>query len=279
MKLPLPLTLVFFLHLLTAAPIPSKYRSILSSDYLYYASAACQPSRRITFTSKPNTPPKTLSNPHYSSHQLFSPSSSSASAYRAAEQALNNLPRTPPKQLERNQALSAKVPLESSYLLSLANTATTLEQQDRVRTISATDALAAKPTSALPYLRKEDAKRYWATLRSGSSSGEIEGHDEIVASDRLIVPESTRMYADGFGTEGFCSREPIRTYSDILVVGIVVLALVAMVAWEAAERIGDMFVPLSLHLLPILTKVDNICVYKFCGIRQKTTLRQSLLRR
>jgi hypothetical protein len=217
MKLPLPLTVVSFLHLLIAAPIPSKYRNILSTDYLYFASATCQPSRRITSTSKPNTPPKTLSYPHFPSHQLLSPSSSSVLAHRAAEQTFNNAPRTPPKHLKQSQALSAKVPLESSYLLSPATTATVLEQQDWLpKTISATDALAAKPTSALPYLQKEDAKRYWATLPSGSSSGEIEGHDEIVASDRLVVPGSTRICADGFAIEGFYSREPIRSHSDII---------------------------------------------------------------
>jgi hypothetical protein len=273
MKLLLAPTLVFFLHLLTAAPIPSKCTNTPPIDYLYYASAACQPSQRTTFTSKPNTPLRTPSSPHFPSHQLFSPPSSSAFAHRAAEQAFNNAPITPPKHLERSQALSAKVPLESSYLLSLANTATLLEQDRLPQTISATDALAAKPTSALPYLRKEDAKIYWATLRSGSSSGEIEGHDGMVASDRLVVLGGTRIYADGFAIEGSYSREPIRGHSDILVVGIVVLFLVAAVAWEAAEIIGDMFVPIFLHLLFTLNRVDNMCVYKFCGIRQKTTLR------
>jgi hypothetical protein len=280
MKLPLPLALASFLHLLIAAPIPSKYGDILSVDYLHYASAACQPSQRITFTSKPNSLPNAFSNPHFSSHQLFSPSSSSAFAHLTAEQAFNNAPITSPKHLERSQALSAKVPLESSYLLSLANTATILEQQDRLpKTISTTDALAAKPTSALPYLRKEDAKSYLATLCSGSLSGEIEGHDEIVASDRLVIPRSTRICASGFAIEGFFSSEPTRSYSDILVVGIVVVFLVAVVAWEATEIIGVMFVPFSFHLLFTLNRVDKICVYKFCGILQKTTLRQSLLRR
>jgi len=262
--LPLPLTLVFFLHLLTAALISSKYRNILPTDRLYHASVACQPSQRITFTSKTNTPQKTLSNPHFSSRQLLSPFSSSAFAHRAAEQAFNNAPRTPPKHLERSQALSATV----------------LEQQDRLpKTISVTDALAVKSTSALLYLWKEDVKRYWSTLRSGSSSGEIEGHDGIVASNRLVVPGRTGVCADGFPIEGFCSRESTRSHSDILVVGIVVLFLVAVVAWEAAETIGNTFVPLSIHLLFPLNRVDNICVYKCCGILQKTTLRQSLLRR
>lgn len=264
MKLPSPLTLltlVFYLHLLTATPIPSEYRNILSTDYLYYT---CQPSQRITFTSKPNTPQKTLSTPHFSSRQLFSFFSSSAFAHRAAEQTFNNAPLTPPKQLERSQALSARVPLQSSYLLSLANTATILEHQDRFpKALSVTDDLAAKPTSALPYLREEDAKRYWATLHPGPSSGENGEHGEIVAGDRLVVVGSTRVCADGFPIKEFYSREPTRGYDDILVVGILVLFLVAVAAWEAAEIIGDMLVPLSLRLLFIQNRVDNMWLIRF----------------
>jgi hypothetical protein len=275
MKLPLPLALVFSLHLLNAAPIPSKYRNILSEDYHYCYSPAYQPGQRITFTSKPKTPPQTLSNPHFPSHQVFSPSSSSASAHQAAEQAFNNAPITPSKRLERRQALSAEVPLESSYLLSLTNTATILEQQDRFpKVISATNALAAKATSALPCLRKEDAKRYWATLPHGSPSGEYEEYDEIVAGDRLATLGSTRICADGVASEGFYSREPTKSYDDILVVGILVLFLVAVVAWEVAEIVGDMFAPLAFCLLFILNRADIMCVLSFvaycrrrlCGI-------------
>jgi hypothetical protein len=279
MKLPLPLTLVFSLHLLNAAPIPNKYRNTLSANYHLCYSAAYQPGQRVAFTSTPKTPPQTLSNAHFPSHQIFSPSSS-ASAHQAAEQAFNNAPITPSKRLERRQALSAEVPLESSYLLSLANTPTILEQQDRFpKVISATNTLAAKATSALPYLRKEDAKKYWETLPHGSTSGEHEGYDEIVTGDRIAALGSTRICADGFVIEGFYSREPTKTYDDILVVGILVLFLVAVVAWEAAEIIGDMFVPLTFRLLFISNRADNMCVHKLCGIRQKTPLRHRLLRR
>jgi hypothetical protein len=280
MKLPLPLALVFSLHLLDAAPIPSKYRNTLSADYHYCYSAAYQPGQLIAFTSKPKTPPQTLSNPHFPSHQVFSPSSSSASAHQVAEQAFNNVPITTSKRLDRRQALSAEVPLESSYLLSLSNTATILEQEDLFpKVISATNALAAKATSALPGLRKEDAKRYWATLPHGSPFGEHEGYDEIVAGDRLATLESTRICADGFASEGVYSREPTKSYDDILVVGILVLFLVAVLAWEATEIVGHMFVPLAFRLLFISNRADNMCLYKFCGIRQKTTLRYRRLRR
>jgi hypothetical protein len=133
--------------------------------------------------------------------------------------------------------------------------------------ISATNTLAAKATSALPYLRKEDAKKYWETLLHGSTSGEHEGYDEIVAGDKIAALGSTRICADGFAIEGFYSREPTKTYDDILVVGILVLFLVAVVAWEAAEIIGDMFVPLTFRLLFISNRADNMCVHKFCDIR------------
>ncbi|KAH8784549.1 hypothetical protein F5882DRAFT_439393 [Hyaloscypha sp. PMI_1271] len=280
MKLTLPLALIFSLHLLDAAPIPSKYRNTLSADYHYCYFAAYQPGQRIAFTSKPKATPQRLSNPHFPSHQVFSPSSSSASAHQVAEQAFNNVPITPSKRLDRRQALSAEFPLESSYLLSLSNTATILEQEGRFpKAISATNALAAKATSALPGLRIEDAKRYWGTLPHGSPLGEHEGYDEIVVGDSLATLRSTRICADDFASEGFYSREPTKSYDDILVVGILVLFLVAVVAWEAAEIVGHMFVPLAFGLLFISNTADNMCLYNFCGIRQKTTLRHRRLRR
>jgi hypothetical protein len=42
-----------------------------------------------------------------------------------------------------------------------------------------------------------------------------------------------------------------------------VLFLVAVVAWEAAEIVGHMFVPLAFGLLFISNRADNMCLYKF----------------
>jgi hypothetical protein len=67
-------------------------------------------------------------------------------------------------------------------------------------------------------------------LHPGSSSGENEGHDEIVAGNRLVILGSARICADGFAIEGFYSGEPTRSYDNILVVSILVLFLVAVVA-------------------------------------------------
>ncbi|KAH6716428.1 hypothetical protein BKA61DRAFT_603119 [Leptodontidium sp. MPI-SDFR-AT-0119] len=233
MKLLLQLALTFFYHLVTAAPIPSQYRIVLAKDYLYYASAACPPSQRIAFL-----------NTHFSSYQIINPSTTSAVAHQTSEHTFTNAKITAPEHLERSHALSAKVPSESSYLLSIANPATVLVQQGPPsKVISTTDAFAAKPTSALSYLRKADVIRYWANIRSGSSSDENERYDEAVTNDGLVMSGSTRICADGFSTEGFCCRESMFIAwgnGDLLICGILVLFLVGVIALEVAEMISDL---------------------------------------
>ncbi|KAL5319199.1 hypothetical protein ACEPPN_012248 [Leptodophora sp. 'Broadleaf-Isolate-01'] len=243
MKLPLHLTLAYLHHLVTAVPIPGKYRIVLSRDYLNFASVACPPSQRIASTYNANTPPKVLSNPQFSSHQLLSLSTTPAVSHQAAEKTFNNGPIMPPEHLERSQALSAKFPLQSSYLLSLANPATVLVQQGSLfKAISTTDALAATPTSTLPYLRKADAMRYWANLRPRSSADGIESYDEMVVIDGLLMSGDTRIYAYGFSIEGiYCTESMFRArgHSDWLVCCILVLFVVGVGALEAVEMISD----------------------------------------
>jgi hypothetical protein len=237
MKPTSPLSLLLFLHLTTSAPIPTKHTSTLPTDCLHYFSSTC----RSLLPSKPNTPPTTLSNPHFPYHQL-SPQTDS-SVHREQEAVFQNTPITPPKGIRPSRALKGPVPLESSYLLSLADPATKPPSQDPLsKTQSPTsDALPAKPTSALPHLRKEDAKRYWASLRAQTLGLSI-GDEERAVSDGPVIPKS-RICSEGMAGGRMYVGKPVliaREYGDMMVVGIVVIFLAAVVVMEAVEKCGDL---------------------------------------
>jgi len=216
MKPTSPLSLLLFLHLVSAIPIPTR-DSVYPSDCRY---GSCAPSLRTALIlTKPNTPPTKLSEPHFPSHQL-------SSSKQILDEIYDNTPRTPPKTITPTAALSAKYPLTSSYLLSLV----TPSQPDT------TTPLPSKPTSELPNLRKEDAQRYWASLRekAASRSG--------ITVVELQAPSHTIKLC-GHGQEQYLKIQGAylaREYSDLMVVGIVVLFLAVVVAMEASERAGDL---------------------------------------
>lgn len=134
MKPTSPLSLLLFLHLVSGIPIPTRV-SFTPSDCHY---GSCAPSLRTALIlSKPNTPPTKLSEPHFPSHQL-------SSSKQILDEIYDNTPRTPPKTISPTAALTAKHPLSSNYLLSLANPAS-----------DTTTPLPSKPTSELPKLRKK----------------------------------------------------------------------------------------------------------------------------
>jgi hypothetical protein len=163
--------------------------------------------------SKPNTPPTKLSEPHFPSHQLSSPAQLLGEIYNAVR---TPSPRTPP-----SRALSSQHPLSSAYLLSLVS------QPDT------TTPFPSKPTSELPDLRKEDAQRYWA-----SQSAESTTVSELAPSQAIQIC--------GHGRDQYFKIQGAylaRQYSDLMVVGIVVLFLAMVVALEACERCGDLSVP------------------------------------
>jgi hypothetical protein len=215
MKPASPLSLLLFLHLVSAIPIPIK--NVLFATDCHYSS--CAPSLRTAIIlAKPNTPPTTLTEPHFPSHQL--------SSKQLIEETYDNAPRTPPKQISASKALSASHPLSSSYLLSLANPASPPHPD-------ATSHLPSKPTSELPNLRKEDAQRYWASSREKADSSIT--LVEIQASQAIkLCGHEQDQYLRIQGA--YLARE----YSDLMVVGIVVLFLAVVVALEACERLGDL---------------------------------------
>jgi hypothetical protein len=203
MKPTSPLSLLHFLQLASALPLSTKELILVDCR-----SATCHS------LSKPNTPPTKLSEPHFPSHQLSSPGQLLGEIY-------NNAVRTPSPRTPPSRALSSQHPLSSAYLLSLVS------QPDT------TTPLPSKPTSELPDLRKEDAQRYWA-----SQSAESTTVSELAPSQAIQLC--------GHGRDQYLKIQGAylaRQYSDLMVVGIVVLFLAMVVALEACERCGDLSVP------------------------------------
>ena len=180
---------------------------------------------RETLATPPTINP---TNPHFPAHQLSSDSS---------DILIDNRPITPIR-VSPSSALEAEKPLTSVFLLSLANPTSThqdsQDERDRV-----TPALPSKPTSDLPALRKEDARRYWETQNGG--------RDEYIDSNVPIGGKTTKMGCGKVdnegGSESYMVRKRasyvMREYSDVLVVGIVLLFIVIVVGVEAVEKCGS----------------------------------------
>jgi hypothetical protein len=233
MKPTSPLSLLLFLSVTTAVPIPWK----LPKECLHYTT--CQPWLREIIASSPSkndhTPPARLPTPHFPAHQLYPPSSSLESHREIEEEAFNNGPIRPPKDQHPNLALSSNRPLQSSYLLSLSNPALKNPPQGEPQSTSSDDALPSKPTSALPTLRKDDAIRYWATIKVDEKEGQ-----NLPASDG--TGRKCENFSNFAGSAYLRVGQPMimaREYSDLLVVGIVVIFLIAVVVLEAVEYCGD----------------------------------------
>jgi hypothetical protein len=212
MKPASPVSLLLFLQLASALPLPTKELVLFDCHH-----------RSCFSLSNPNTPPTKLTEPHFPIHQLSTPSQILDEIYDNAARAPS--PRTPP-----TKALSSNHPLSSAYLLSLSKQVSTSKPDSTI-------ALPSKPTSALPNLRKEDAQRYWE-----SQSGSAEGITVVEFST-----PSQAIKLCGHGRDQYLKIQGAylaREYSDLIVVGIVVLFLAVVVALEACERVGDLYVPL-----------------------------------
>ncbi|KAH7317856.1 hypothetical protein BKA65DRAFT_557264 [Rhexocercosporidium sp. MPI-PUGE-AT-0058] len=224
MKPTSPLSLLLFLQLASATPLPE---TLFPSDCHY---TSCAGFRSALLSSKPNTPPTRLTNPHFPTHQLSSPDTLDA-------QSFDNHPVSPSKDTLPSVALTSDRPLSSSFLLSLTNPASSPSIQKPPQRASSEESYASKPTSALPHLRKEDAKRYWASLRPANGRK----HDEAVEVDGPRRPVQL-CGTSAFNTENYVSFHGVRLardYSDLMVVGIVLLFLVAVIALELVERVEN----------------------------------------
>jgi hypothetical protein len=227
MKPTLPVSLLLFLQLATSAPIPASF----PPDCAY---TPCHPSllRLLSSGAKPNTPPTKLSNPHFPPHQQAYPS--------ADEEAFDNSPITPSSQVPPAIALSFNRPLESAYLRSLSNPASTPTLQHAPLEEDAHDStveLASKPTSALPNLRREDAERYWASKGNQVHDG------STVASDGPSSSEERENCGGNMLLPGnvYIKSHNMSRGSDIMVVGIVLLFLAIVIAVEGAEKIREWY--------------------------------------
>ncbi|TVY80779.1 hypothetical protein LSUE1_G005698 [Lachnellula suecica] len=225
MKPTSPLSLLLFLQLTSAAPL--RY---------FHGTSQCPSGSCPDFPSNGHTPATKLSDPHFPSHQLFS----------SSEEPIDNSPYTPTSNILPSEALAAERPLSSSYLKTLSNPAT-LPSIQKSPVDRAADALPSKPTSALPTLRLEDAKRYWASQHHSSSR---KNGEEVSTSDSPIMPgqqvQCGNMEMQSVGGGYFLRMQEakagvvVREYSDVMVVGIVLLFLVIVVCIEAVEKFGDL---------------------------------------
>lgn len=225
--------LSLFLQIATATSIP-----VLLPPNCEH-SLECQSHLQI-FESKPPT----LSPPHFPSHQLSGSQPKEVEDASDEEESFDNAPITPPRHTHPSTALSALTPLTSSYLLSLTDPPKEPSHEDLDSDLP--DALPAKPTSALSHLRQLDSIRYWASLRTEKA------HFVKVQGTEAVTVQSTSILSiarcHDFLTEASNSAylrvgQPIRIardYSDLLVVGIVVLFLGVVVCLELVQKMIEL---------------------------------------
>ncbi|KAF4631571.1 hypothetical protein G7Y89_g6561 [Cudoniella acicularis] len=228
MKPTSPISLFLFIHLASSAPIPISHNTLTISC----SQKSCR-EHIINPITGPNTPPTTFNianNPHFPVHQLF------------PNEPIDNKPITPSSAISPSAALSVSNPISSSYLLALSSSTIQNPPQSPAAPVSS---LPAKPTSALPNLRKEDAERYWASLRSATTKDK--NGVEMVMSDGSVDPPQTMRCLDmqlEAVPGGYYIRHRatyvVREYSDVLVVGIVLLFLVIVICVEAVEKFGSL---------------------------------------
>ncbi|KAI9050579.1 hypothetical protein LZ554_005740 [Drepanopeziza brunnea f. sp. 'monogermtubi'] len=230
--LSLSASLLLFLQLASAAPT-TEDPNPFPSDCHYTSCTSYRSSLPAAESeSEPHTPPTRLTTPHFPSHQLLS------SPDTLKEASFDNTPVTPSESTGPSAALASEQPLSSAYLLSLANPAASPSIQKAPHHIISDDALPSKPTSALAALRQEDAVRYWTSLRPASTrqAGETTGSDGPRFNVQLCG-------AGNFISDHYITLRAVhlsRDYSDLLVVGIVMLFLIVVVVLEMVERMGDL---------------------------------------
>jgi hypothetical protein len=102
------------------------------------------------------------------------------------------------------------------------------------------DAAPAKPTSALPDLRKEDDMKYWEAFSGNEmvDMGNSPGNGQDSSSVLNKCAEALELLTDRatFGQSTFVIRE----HDDRMVVGIVFVFLAAVVLLEMFHSVGDL---------------------------------------
>ena len=175
------------------------------------------------------------------------------------DEEFNNSPLTPPKEQHASVALAAARPLQSTYLLSLTSNPAQQnppQAEPQAAASPTAEALPSKPTSALPELREDDLARYWASVASpGATVGDEKA--AVVAASAAAPGAGLGRCVDYqgrlvVGVAQLRLGQPIvvAEYSDLLVVGIVILFLAAVVAVEAMEYCSDLYVFFRCLSLP-----------------------------
>ncbi|CAG8951633.1 hypothetical protein HYFRA_00005433 [Hymenoscyphus fraxineus] len=206
-----PLSLFLFINLTTASPIP-------------LCSKECQ--ILLKFIHR-NTPPARLSSePYFPTHQQ---------PPQILSEEINNHAHTPSETevLAPSLVLKVEKPLSSKFLLSISASKPRL-QKSPVEAEVENAAAAAKPTSTLPESRKEDLKRYWAALKDEKTMKEEQERQE--REKVLGIKGCGHGKFDGhFYMQ---KTEYVREYSDVIVVGLVLLFLMGVVGAEVFEKFG-----------------------------------------
>lgn len=210
-----PLSLLLFLQLSTAFPVSRECFNSQSCNSLHSVKDTLSLSHP-----KPSDP----RDPHFPNHQklpiptFVKPTTTSPlnDEYFAEEGAFDNAPTTPSNDISADEALSAETPLSSSYLQSLTRTS----DEDEAR--------PSMPTSALPTLRKEDARKYWEEKPGGL--GMNEGKPGCGNSN--VWPGTAVGYRTRLAHLDMGGR------NDFMVVGIVVVFLLVVCVLESVERFG-----------------------------------------
>ncbi|PBP18138.1 hypothetical protein BUE80_DR011117 [Diplocarpon rosae] len=190
---------------------------------------SCRAFRSALLSSKPSTPPTRLTSPNFLSHQLSSPDT-------LGEEGFDNQPITPSTATPASIALSSEQPLSSAFLLSLANPASNPTIQKAPHHNKVEEALPSRPTSDLPTLRKEDARRYWASLRLASPGQDSQDSESTGPRYKIHLCGAGKLVSGNYVTLN--GVRLVRDYSDLLVVGIVMLFLLSIVVLEIIERVG-----------------------------------------
>ncbi|APA08859.1 predicted protein [Sclerotinia sclerotiorum 1980 UF-70] len=222
-----PLSLLLFLQFSTAFPVDPRTTS-QSQKCLNSPSCSSLRSAMSTLSFSLSHPkPSDPRNPHFPEHQkqplvtfvkpTTTSSSSSDEGNFAHEGAFDNAPMTPSKDISANEALSAEAPLSTAYLQSLT------------KTVDEDEARPSMPTSALPSLRKEDARRYW----------EEESGKKSISGEKPDCGNSKMWHGTAVGYRSRMTHFEMGSRNDFMVVGIVVIFLFVVFALEVMDRVGN----------------------------------------
>jgi hypothetical protein len=247
MKPTSPLSLLLFLSLSSAAPIPSKdcphHSPCQSWLHTLFSSISRTKPPPNPYRINDHTPSTRISEPHFPENQY--PTSYTLHEIQEHlkypiiifedEEPIDNTPIYPSHAQSPSEALALTRPLPSAYLLSLSSSAQNNPPQNAPHEPEASSTLfppPSKPTSSLSELRQSDSARYWASLSIPISIQTQHLAPQDVTSDGQIL----RCWKTDMRGPMFRARE----YSDLLVVGIVVVFLCAVVLLEAVEYFGDL---------------------------------------